>query len=158
MAESWVINSEASKTAFKKNLDDLFEKHHFITYGPPRIGADRSMDQNALLQVWVREYIAHRLQKHVSHVTEGELEGTKLIIKKQFTAAHPDCYYFMVFELVNIYNGTTKKEYTSSSSWKRGEMFMVLTWFQMIAAQDGLILEAKGQYAKLQRESNGEGS
>ena len=62
----------------------------------------------------------------------------------------------MIHEVVNPRNGDTKKDYTSSARWLRGEMFLVLTWMQMIAAEDGLILEAKGQFSKLQREHNGE--
>lgn len=154
MGESFTINSEISRAAFIKHMNFLYEKHKYITFSSPRIGADRSMDQNALFHVWATEYAAYRLRKDKRDVSDGELDGMKRIIKKHFTAAHSEAYGFMVYELVNPFTGEKKKDYTSSKTWKRGEMFMVLNWFQMVAAQDGLILESKGQFEKLQRKQH----
>lgn len=154
MGESFTINSEATKIAFSKYVSDLLSEHKYLTFSAPRIGADRSMDQNALFHVWATEYAAYRLRKDKRDVSDGELDGMKRIIKKHFTAAHSEAYGFMVYELVNPFTGEKKKDYTSSKTWKRGEMFMVLTWFQMVAAQDGLILESKGQFEKLQRKQH----
>lgn len=154
MGESFTINNETSLQAFIKYAGSLYESHKYITFSAPRIGADRSMDQNALFHVWATEYAAYRLRKDKRDVSDGELDGTKRIIKKHFTAAHPEAYGFMVYELVNPLTGEKKKDYTSSKTWKRGEMFMVLNWFQMVAAQDGLILESKGQFEKLQRKQH----
>lgn len=155
MAEQWTVNSITSLTAFNKHVERLFAEHKFITFSSPRIGADRSLDQNALFHVWATEYVAYTLKKDKREVSPGELDGMKQIIKKRFTATHPACYEWMVYEIVNPFNGATRKDYTSSKSWKRGEMYLVLDWFQMVAAEDGLILESKGQFAKLQREHNG---
>ena len=44
-----------------------------------------------------------------------------------------------------------KRDFTSSKDWKRGEMYHFLTWLQVTAAGDGLILESRGEYAELQR-------
>lgn len=156
MKESWSINSAHSLMAFNKIVEGLYKEHKYITFSAPRIGRDRSLDQNALFHVWVTEYVAYRLQIHKKEATKGLIEGMKQIIKKRFTATHPQAYEWMVFEVVNPFNGKTKKEYTSSSDWKKGEMFLVLTWFQMVAAEDGLILESKGQFEKLQRVHNGD--
>lgn len=156
MAESFTINSLTSRAAFNKYVDGLYKKYGHITFGAPRIGADRSMDQNALFHVWVTEYIAFKLKKDKRDVIEGEKEGMKRIIKKQFTATHPACYHWMVYLVINPLTGDSRKDYTSSKTWKKGEMFLVLCWFQMVAAEEGLILESKGQFNKLQRESNGE--
>jgi hypothetical protein len=41
----------------------------------------------------------------------------------------------------------------SSKNYKRGEMFLFLTWLQMTAANDGLVLESLGEYARLQRKA-----
>ena len=155
MGEQWTINSTASLSAFQKNVENLYSEHRYITFGAPRIGVDRSLDQNALFHVWITEYAAFCFRKDKRDLTIGEKEGVKRIIKKMYTAYNPDSYSFMVFDLVNPLNGQTRKEYTSSKDWKKGEMFQVLCWFQMSAAEQGLILESKGQFAKLQRESNG---
>lgn len=156
--ESFTINSITSLSAFRKYTEDLFKEHGYITFSAPRIGADRSMDQNALLHVWITEYLALKLKKDKRDVSEGEKEGMKRIIKKEFTSTHPACYQWMVYLVINPLTGYSRKDYTSSKSWKRGEMYLVLTWFQMVAADEGIILESKGQFNKLQRESNGEGS
>tara|TARA_R110000851_G_scaffold302789_1_gene460205 strand:- start:421 stop:900 length:480 start_codon:yes stop_codon:yes gene_type:complete len=159
MKESWTINSPTSLVAFTKAVEDSYKEKKYITFSAPRIGRDRSLDQNALFHVWITEYAAYRLKIHKKAVYKGLIEGMKQIIKKRFTATHPESYSWMVFEVVNPFNlEATSKEYTSSSSWKKGEMFLVLTWFQMVAAEDGLILESKGQFEKLQRTHNGESS
>jgi hypothetical protein len=60
---------------------------------------------------------------------------------------------FMVHEVVNPADTEQRKlDFTSSTDWKRGEMFDFLSWAQMKAAHDGLILESKGEFNKLQRE------
>ncbi len=154
--ESFSINSSASLAAFKANVERLYNEHKYITFSAPSIGKDRSIDQNSLFHVWLTEYVAYRLKKDRRIVDPGELAGMKEIVKKRFTAVHPDCQSWMIHNVVNPFNGSSKKGYTSSRKWKKGEMFMVLSWFQMVAADDGLILEAKGAFAKLQRVNNGE--
>lgn len=158
MSESWTVNSEHSRKAYHKHVDDIYEEHKYATFPAPRIGADRSLDQNALFHVWCTEYISFRLSIHKKEVSKGLLAGMKLIVKKRFTAAHPDSIGWMVFDIVNPFNQKSKKDYTSSKDWKRGEMFMVLTWLQNVAAEDGLILESRGEFDKLTRLHNGEGS
>lgn len=156
MSDKFIINSASSRVVFDKYVDDMQREHGYITFSPPRIGADRSLDQNSLFHVWLTDYVAHSLRIHKKEVSKGLLQGMKDLVKQKFTAKYPDCYHWMVYEVISpITNEVTRKEYTSSKSWKKGEMFMVLTWFQMTAAEDGLILEAKGQFAKAQRESNG---
>jgi hypothetical protein len=157
MAEQFIVNSLASRMAINKWIDDLYAKHGYITFSEPRIGADRSLDQNALFHVWLTLYIAYSLKIDKREVSKGLIQGMKDMVKRNFTAKYPDCYPWMVFEvLCPITREVTRTDYTSSSDWKKGEMFQVLTWFQMTAAEDGCILESKGQFAKNQRISNGE--
>lgn len=152
MPESYTINSLPSLVAFQKYVEDQYREHKYLSFDKPRIGPDRSLSQNALLHVWITLYIAFRLKKHKSDVTPGEIEGTKRIIKRRFTATHPGSHVWMVHKIKNIFSGETRNEYTSSKTWKRGECYMVLTWFQMVAAEDGLVLESRGEFAKNQRE------
>lgn len=148
--QAWTINSEHTKKAFLKSVTDAFEEHKYITYAAPRIGPDRSLDQNALLHVWLTEYAAHLLTKHKKEIAPGELEGIKRHAKGEYYRrySHP----FIIHVITNPKTGQARRDYTSSKSWKKGEMFHFLTWLQMTAAQDGLVLESKGQFAKLQRE------
>ena len=64
MADQFIVNSLASRMALNKWVDDLYAKHGYITFSEPRIGADRSLDQNALLHVWLPEYVAFTLYIH----------------------------------------------------------------------------------------------
>ena len=156
MAEQFTINSATSRMAFNKWVDDLQREHGYITFSAPRIGADRSLNQNALFHVWLTEYVAFRLKIHKKEVSEGLLQGMKDLVKQRFTASFPDSFKWMVYEVIcPLTKEVARMDYTSSKTWKSGEMFQVLTWFQMTAAEDGLILESIGKFAKLQRTSNG---
>lgn len=150
MGESWTIKTEIHKAAFFKHVSDLLEEHGCVTYAKPRIGEDRSLSQNSLLHVWCTEYCAYLLKKDKRMLTDAELEGMKRIVKCRYYNYSGD--RFMVHEIINPFNGNTKRDYTSSAKWKKGEMFRVLTWLQMTAANDGLVLESKGEFSKLQRE------
>ena len=151
MGEFWVVNSLTSLAAFIKHATALFKEHGYVTF-TWRIGKDRSLDQNALLHVWCTEYAAHLLTRHKKEVSEGELEGMKRIAKKNAYGEHG--WDWLIHEVVNPFNPEQKKkDYTSSRKWKKGEMFLFLTWLQAKAADDGLVLESKGEYAKLQREN-----
>lgn len=152
MSESWIINSDHSEAAFISHVKKLREEHKYVTFGKPRLGQDRSLGMNALLHVWLTEYAAFLLKKDKRTITSGEIEGMKFMAKKRFN--HLNSNNFMVHDIVDPFTGKTKKGYTSSATWKHGEMFVFLEWLQMYAANDGFILESKGQYDKLKREQN----
>lgn len=152
--ESWCINSESSKKAFIANLESLYGEHKYITFGAPRIGADRSIDQNSLLHCWLTEFAAHLTPCHKKEVTAGMLEGMKKSIKGLFYRENP--YSWMVHKVVCPLTKREKTDYTSSASWKTGECFLVLTWLQNFAAEQGCVLESRGEFNKLQRKHNGE--
>lgn len=151
MGQAWVVNSDHTEAAFIANLKKLRSEHGHVTFTEPRIGKDRSIDQNALFHVWLYEYASHLLGSGTKNITPGVIVGLKFEVKKRFNQHHPN--NFMIHNVFNPITKQSKKDYTSSGSWKRGEMYMVLDWLQMHAANDGLILEAKGVFAKLKRES-----
>ena len=148
--ETFTVNSATSLMAFANFVRQLFSEHKYLTFSW-RVGEKRSLDQNALLHVWLTEYAAHLLDKDKRSVTKGELEGMKRHTKRI-------CYAetgarWLVHEVINPANTEQRKlDFTSSSDWKRGESYFFLTWLQMKAAHDGLVLESKGEYAVLQRE------
>lgn len=153
MPESFRANSEASWEAMVKWLRGYYDKHGWITVAQPRIGKDRSLDQNSFLHVALTEYAAHLLRKDKKQVTKGELAGMKRHAKGQFSAQHPDCQNWMIHVVTNPATGQTKKDYTSSKDWKRVEMTFFLDWLIATAAGDGLIIEARGDYAKYKEEA-----
>lgn len=150
MSEPFVVNSETALAAYLQKVRKDFMEHRYLTYPAPRIGPDRSLDQNALLHVWLTEFAAHLTPCHKSEVTAGMLEGIKRSVKQMFY--RESGYDWMVHTVRCPLTGREKKDWSSSKSWKRGEMFMFLTWLQMFAATHGCILESKGQFQKLQRE------
>lgn len=151
MGESWTVNSEHSLAAFVRYVKQSYDQHKHITFKSPKIGPDRSLDQNALLHVWCTEYVAHLLRKDKREVTPGELAGMKRHAKGCF---YRELHYpWMVHIVKNPVTGEEKRDYTSSKQWAKGQMYEFLTWLQMVAASDGLILESKGEYAKAQREA-----
>jgi len=153
VAEAWIVNSDHSEAAFFASVKALRAEHGYITFGAPRIGKDRSLDQNALFHVWCTEYAAHLLKKDKRSISKGELAGMKRVVKQRFNAMNPN--NFMVHDIVEPFSGHSRKDFTSSKDWKVGEAFMVMEWLQLHAANDGLILESLGQYDKLKRKANG---
>lgn len=146
------VNSLPSIAAAQKVIADLYSEHKYLTL-TWRIGADRSLDQNALLHVWLTEYAAYLLKKDKRQVTEQELEGMKKIAKRRYYAESGS--EWMVFRPLDPFTGDEGQlALRSSKRYSRGEMFAFLSWLQMTAANDGLVLESRGEYAKLQREQN----
>ena len=149
--KTFLVNSAPALIAFCKVIEQLFSAHKFVTF-TWRIGADRSLDQNALLHVWLTEYAAHLLGKHRKQITEAELEGIKKIAKRRYYAETGA--EWMVVKPVDPWTGEEGAPVLRSSKhYTRGEMFLFLSWLQLTAANDGLVLESLGQYAKLQREA-----
>jgi hypothetical protein len=147
--KTWIVNSAMDLLAFPKFIQALFVEHKYITF-TWRIGADRSLDQNALAHCWLTEYAAFLLNKPKKQVTEAELEGIKKIAKRKYYAESQA--EWMVLRPVDPWTGEEGAPVLRSSKhYKRGEMFLFLTWLQMTAANDGLVLESLGEYAKLQR-------
>ena len=152
MGEMWTIKNELSLTAFCANVKALYEEHQYITYAKPRIGASRSVSQNALLHMWCTSYAAQLLQKESKSVSKGELAGMKRTAKGRYYQ-HSQ-HDFLVHTVIDPFTGQSKKDYTSSADWKKGELFGFLQWLQLIAANDGLLLESTGEFKKIAEEQN----
>lgn len=111
----------------------------------------RSLDQNALFHAWCREWVAAKLRKRPEDATKAEIAGMKRTVKKIFylnTGAD-----WMVCRVTDYSapNGKTITEFTSSADWASGEMFQVLSFMQMAAAEDGVLLESLGKFQKMQQ-------
>lgn len=148
-----IINSTASFMLAVKQITELYDEHKYVTLSY-RLGEDRSLDQNALLHVWLTEYVAFILRKDKRDITPAEVAGIKRAAKKDFyTETGRD---WMVHKIADPWNPSQQKtDFTSSKNWKVGEMFEFLTWLQARGVNDGIVLESKGQYKKLQEKSFG---
>lgn len=156
MAESWKVDSLQTREAYKAQIDRWWDEHKYLTFPAPRFGMDRSIDQNSLFHVFCTEWIAFKLSRHPKSIEKFELAGMKRSVKKMFVLAYPDSKPWMIQEITDYTTGAKKKDYTSSKDWKRGEMYQVLTFMQDEAANQGCILESKGEFAKNQREASGQ--
>jgi len=151
MAEQWTVNSEHSYKSFVVHVKQLFEKKKYLTFSAPRIGPDRSIDQNALFHVWLTEYAAHLLGVDKRNVFPGHVEGIKRTVKGgYYRETH---YDWLVHEVRCPKTGRSKIDYTSSAKYGKTNMYYFLCWLQGMAANDGLVLESKGEHAKIHREN-----
>ncbi len=152
MAQQWTVNSDLTLEAFISNARKLYAEHKYLTWAMPRIGADRSMGQNALLHTWITQIVAEKLNISIKDAAKmkGSIEGTKSDLKGMFYR-HTG-YSWMVHSVKGELSGREKIAYTSSADWGKGEAFEFLTWMQLAAAGIGVILESKGQFNKLQRD------
>lgn len=148
MGEFWIVNSKSTRDNYINYVDEMFERHKYLTFTPPRIGADRSIDQNSLFHVWLTETSAYLSKCKKDEVTDGMIDGTKRTVKSLFYREYR--YEWMIHEVKCTITGNTKKDWTSSSKWSAGQMFMVLEFMQNLMATYGLILESKGKFKKLQ--------
>lgn len=148
--KTFLVNSPIAVLAFVNFIQSLFREHKYVTF-TWRIGADRSLDQNALLHVWLTEYAAHLLNKVKKAVTEAELEGIKKVAKRRYYNETGAAW--MVIRPIDPWTGEAGAlQLRSSKEYTRGEMFIFLCWLQNIAAGDGLVLESRGEFSKFQRE------
>lgn len=152
-AESFTANSKTTRAMYHRQVDQWIDEHKYVTFPPPRFGLDRALTQSALFHVWLTEIAAFLTPCHKKEVTVGMVEGTKKTIKGMFYQ-HTQ-YEWMVHEVKCVITKREKKDYTSSASWKRGEMFEVLNFMQMWSATIGLVLESKGEHARLTKKQNG---
>jgi hypothetical protein len=151
--KTFLVNSPVALAAFVSFVAKLFAEKKYITF-TWRIGIERSLDQNSLLHVWLTEYAAHLAGISKKQVTRPMIEHTKRLAKESFYRLYG--YEWMVDCEIDPRTGETGKPFwTSSADYKTGEMFQFLTWLQMHAANDGCVLESRGQYSKLQREHEG---
>lgn len=148
--EGFTVNSEEKWEFFIPWARRFFDEHKYVTWAKPRIGPDRSIDQNSLFHVWATEYAAFLLKKGKKKITKGELQGMKRVIKQGFFKETRNTW--MVHTVINPKTGETKTDFTSSADYTHDQMYEFLSWLQGHAAsEDGLALESKGKFAKEQR-------
>jgi len=152
--KTFIVNSTVSLAAFGSFVEGIFREKKYLTF-TWRIGEDRSLDQNSLFHVWLSEWAAHMAGISRKEVVPQMVEFLKRKVKRRYY--QETGYRWMLDKLIDPETGEDAGIlYASSGDYKVGEMYLLLTWMQMTAAQEnGLVLESKGQYAKLQREHEG---
>ena len=109
----------------------------------------RGLPQNSLFHIWIRDAAEFTFKKEPKEI---ELESMKRYIKQK-------CYTdtkqkFLIHTLLNPENKQSKIDFTSSAKWLKGEMTFVLDWMQRFFGEEGLVLEAKGEFVELTESQN----
>ena len=113
--------------------------------------AERSLSQNALFHVWVRDYASLIFQKPTKDLSNEEQVAMKISLKQE-------CYLetdwqFLVVMNRNVFRGKEKIGLASSADYSTGEMFQFMEWVQGFAVRKHkLILESKGEFATLKEQ------
>lgn len=112
----------------------------------------RTLSQNALFNVWVRQIAATLSKCGLKEVTEHMHDDTKRAIKRAFYRSTGAQY--ILREKVDPITGEKSKDVESTARLTPGEMFELMEWVQMWAASRDfpgkpLILESLGEFKEL---------
>lgn len=149
-----IINSQQSFDRAVGDLYAMYDEHKFlsveITPGSERTS---KQSQKALAHIWFREYAAYLLKAPAKTLDKEIVEAFKEKAKKCFYADTGEKW--IVVEVPDLWGPNEAKLVAKSmSEWSPGEAFQFLSWLQAKAADDGLILESKGEYAQRQQAQN----
>jgi len=147
MGDFWIARSPGELVErlenFRKHLEGRGD--YPVCWKAQKYRKPRSLSQNALLNVWAREYAQHVLGK--DEVTEDEQEAMRITLQRAcYAATH---WEWLIEHVTDLFTGESKPQRKSTTKMDRGELSQLLDWIQHRAAEDGLILEAQGEYAEL---------
>jgi hypothetical protein len=151
VGESWTINSPISLLAFVNNVEKLYSEHKYITYEPPKIGADRSLSSNALSHVWYN---------YADKMLICQVGDTKRYCKLHFGVpilrGEDEKFLQMYDKVIRPFDYETKLKMMDylpvTSLMSRNQMTRYLTAVQIDYAENhSLVLESKGEFDKAQR-------
>lgn len=144
MSNTVVVNSEKSLQKLIQTAVERFEEDKYIVWSWKK-KSNRTLSQNALLHVWLTEYCAHLLGIDKDSVTPSMIEVAKKTAKRKCYAE--TAQEWLIETVPNpLDKGKLVNKLTSSASWSPEQCFYFMEWLQSIAANDGLILESKGEY------------
>lgn len=138
-----IVNSDRSLADFMSFVESLYQEKRFIKFTWDT--ARSSLSQKALFHIWCRQFAAKTLRISEKLVDENMERSTKQAIKRM--CYNDTAYDFLIYESIDIFSPDKATiEYTSTSDWTPGEMFIVMEWFQSMAASRGIILQSKGEH------------
>lgn len=154
MGERFTVNSKFSLEQACHWLAENFDKKKYSTYSVKH-GEARSLDQNALFHVWALEYACYLAKINKDTIDkvlrERFMEGMKDKLKREFYKESGRTW--LVVDKIDPETGEVRRGWRSSANYLHDEMFEFMTWIQSKAIDDGIILESKGEYKKMQEES-----
>jgi len=151
----YLVNSDKSLESFIKCARDDFERFKWCNWVMTD-GEKRSLDSNALLSVWALELgclLAGIPTSPIDAVLrEGIIAGVKRRLKMEFykESAHS----WLIYEVVDPLTQARKRDYISSSTYTRPQMFEFLSWVEAYAmTAHGVLLESKGEHKYRKKET-----
>lgn len=143
---TFTVCSLRTAARMQEMVAEIFERDRYAVFSW-RTGPLSSMPQLALFHIWLKKWAAHALHKPEADVSPNELAGMKRSVKARYY--HETSAPWMVETIADpLAPGRTRTDYTSAAAWEVGEMFAVMEWMQLKAAEQGLVLEAIGEYQK----------
>ncbi len=152
--KEFVIDNQKSLDSTIAALTEIWteKKYLIVRYS---LGQTRTLSQNALLHLWVREAAAFYLGKPLEEVTEIDMDAMKTSIKAHCLLDNPNFKEYLIVDLPDpmgkkCATDVGKQRYASSKHWGRDGAYHIMTWFQIRAAFDGLTLLSKGEFEQRQ--------
>ena len=151
----YLVNSEQSFGKFIKSAREDFDKFKWCNWVMTD-GEKRSLDSNALLSVWALELgcaLAGLQTKGLDqYVREGIIAGVKRRLKMEFY--RETAHSWLIYDVVDPLTQAKKKDFITSSTYTRPQMFEFLSWIEAYAMTNhGVLLESKGEYKHRKKEA-----
>ena len=116
----------------------------------------RSLDQNALFHVWCEQYASHLTKQDLNTLNYEHrnklIDEMKISAKRKYYAQTGNKY--VLEQKKDLFTGKEHTFAKSTRDYDKSEMNHYMEWLQNIAAEDGLILESKGEYESMKLEQN----
>lgn len=146
LGDKWIARNpgELQDRAARWVADILKENVWPVCWEAKKYRNPRSLPQNALLQVWARQFCD--FMGFDSKEPEF-VEATRITLQRH-------CYLetqksFLIESTIDIITNQSRVQRRSTTKFDSGEMMFFLSWIQKSAAERGLILESEGEFKEL---------
>jgi len=112
----------------------------------------RSLDQNALFQVWTRQYACEKLGINPKDLQNNTHDRFKLAFKRAFYNYTGYKGLIITGERDPLTDKAVPPRPVSTKDYPPPIMFEFMEYIQHFAGEQGITLEAKGQFLKLKQE------
>jgi len=141
---AWIVNNEHSYQEFISFVDEQYKKDKYLIFSY-KSGRQRSLSQNNLFHMWVRQWAAHDHKCKPKEVTDRQFKDWKLTLKALYYVESSDDE--MIYIPINMATGEpAKPQMQSTKDLSTGSMFNFMEFVQNYAAERGCVLEASGEY------------
>lgn len=112
----------------------------------------RSLDQNALFQVWTRQYACENLGVHPKNLGDNTHDMFKLAFKRAFYNYTGYKGLIITDERDPLTGKLVPPRPISTKNYPPEIMFEFMEYIQNFAGEQGITLESKGQFLKLKQD------